>query len=188
MTESDVRITRLLKEWSDGDPEALDRLAPLVFDELRLLARAHLSRERSDHTLQPTALVNECFLRLLGRRRVQWENRRQFFKGATDLMRHILVDHARRHRAARRGGGAPRVPLESARLPFELPDLDLVALDEALDELGRDDPERREIVELKFFFGLTHAQIGDLLGIAPSTVKLKWSAARARLFRRLQGE
>ena len=188
MTRFDPHITRLLNEWSDGDAAALDRLAPLVFDELRQLARAHLSRERSDHTLQPTALVNECFLRLLGRRRVQWENRRQFFKGAADLMRHILVDHARRHKAARRGGGAPKVPLETARLPFELPDIDLVALDEALNELERDDPERREIVELKFFFGLTHAQIGDLLGIAPSTVKLKWSAARARLFRRLQEE
>lgn len=188
MTEPDSRITRLLEEWSDGDLDALDRLAPLVFDELRGLARAHLSRERSDHTLQPTALVNEFFVRLLGRRRVHWENRRQFFKGASDLMRHILVDHARRHKTQRRGGGAPKIPLDVAPLPIDLPDIDLVALDEALKELERDDPERAEIVELKFFFGLKHEQIGDILGIAPSTVKLKWSTARARLARRLGGE
>lgn len=182
-----TRITRLLERWSEGDVEALDRLAPLVLDELRQLARAHLARERSEHTLQPTALVNELFLRLLGRRRVQWENRKQFFKAATDLMRCILVDHARRHKAARRGAGAQKIPLETARLPFTLPDLDLLALDEALDELEHDDPERREIVELKFFFGLTHEQIGEVLGMAPSTVKLKWSAARAYLARRLRG-
>lgn len=189
MTESDSSITRLLEEWSDGDPDALDRLAPLVFDELRQLARSHLSRERPDHTLQPTALVNECFIRLLGRRRVQWENRRQFFKGASDLMRHILVDHARRHKTARRGGGARKIPLETAPPPIVLPDdVDILALDEALKELERDDPERAEIVEYKFFLGLNHEQIGDLLGIAPSTVKLKWSTARARLARRLQGE
>jgi RNA polymerase sigma factor (TIGR02999 family) len=188
MTKPDSRITRLLEEWSDGDLDALDRLAPLVVDELRRLARAHLSRERSNHTLQPTALVNELFARLLGRRRVHWENRRQFFKGASDLMRHILVDHARRHKAERRGGGARKIPLEIAPLPIVSPDIDLLALDEALKELERDDPERREIVELKFFFGLTHEQIGEILDIAPSTVKLKWSTARARLARRLQGE
>lgn len=188
MTESDTPITRLLEQWADGDQEALDRLAPLVLEELRRLARTRLSRERSDHTLQPTALVNEVFVRLLGRDQVQWENRKQFFKAATDLMGCILIDYARRHKAKRRGGGAPKIPLETARLPFNLPDLDLLALGEALEELERDDPERAEIVKLKFYFGLTHEQIGEILEIAPSTVKLKWSAARARLARRLQGE
>lgn len=186
MTDLHPRITRLLKRWSDGDTEALDRLVPLVFNELRQLARGHLSRERANHTLQPTALVNELFIRLLGRDRVQWQNRKQFFKAATDLMRCILIDHARRHKAARRGSGAPKIPLETARLPFELPDLDVLALNEALEALGTEDPEGREIVELKYFFGLTHPQIGELLDIAPSTVKLKWSVARARLFRRLK--
>lgn len=188
MTGPDPSITRWLDDWSRGDRSALDRLAPLVFDELRQLARGHLARERGGHTLQPTALVNEVFVRLLGRRTVQWENRKQFFQSATDLMRFILVDHARRRQAARRGGGAAKIPLEEAALPFEMPDVDVLALDEALEELGRVDPERRCIVELKFFFGLTHAQIGEVLGIAPSTVKLKWSMARARLYRRLGGE
>lgn len=188
MTGSDVPITGLLEQWEEGDREAFGRVIRLAFDDLRQMARAHLARERSNHTLQPTALVSEVVVRILGRRHVHWENRKQFFKTCTEFMRRILIDYARRHKAARRGGGAPKVPLENARLPFSLPDVDLFALDEALDELKREDPERAEIVELKFFFGLTHEQIADILGIAPSTVKLKWSTARARLARRLQGK
>jgi RNA polymerase sigma factor (TIGR02999 family) len=186
MPESDSDVTELLHAWSGGDRGALDKLTPLVLDELHRLARAHFAREPEAHTLQPTALVSELFARLLKRRNVQWENRAQFFKAATDLMRCILVDHARRHRTAKRGGGVQRVPVEEVELPIEMPGVDVIALYEALDELKREDPVGRELVELKFFLGLTLAEIADVLGISVATVKLKWTAARARLYRRLK--
>lgn len=186
MSETGSDVTGLLHDWSRGVPDALDKLAPLVFEELHRLARAHFSREPEAHTLQPTALVNEVFVRLLGRRKVAWENRAQFFKGATELMRHVLVDHARRRRAAKRGGDAFKVPLDDVAVPFEAPDVDVLALTEALDEMAVRDPRSRDVVELKFYLGLTHEEIGEVLGIAPATVKLKWTLARARLHRRLK--
>lgn len=186
MSKTGSDVTALLHDWSRGVPEALDKLAPLVFEELHRLARAHFLREPEAHTLQPTALVNEVFVRLLGRRKVAWENRAQFFKGATELMRHVLVDHARRRRAAKRGGDAPTVPIDSVAIPIETLGVDVFALTEALEEMARHDPRSRDVVELKFYLGLTHEEIGQVLGIAPATVKLKWTLAKARLYRRLK--
>ena len=186
MLTSSSEVTTLLGQWSDGDPEALDRLAPLVFDELRGLARAHFRHERPGHTLQPTALVNEVFLRLLGRRRLVWQNRGQFFQCAIEMMRRILVDHARRRQAAKRGGDAVKVSLEGLSIPEVLPGTDFLALHEALDEVGREDPGSQKIVELKYYFGMTHTEIGEVIGLAPSTVKQKWASARVRLFRQLK--
>ncbi len=185
MPESTSDVTGLLRDWSRGDRDALDRLAPLVFDELRRLARAHFQRESVGHTLQPTELVSELFVRLLGRRRVQWRNRAQFFQGATELMRYILVGHARRRRARRRGGGAHKVPLEEARIPIPVPDEELLELHDALENLARENPERRYLVELKFYFGLTHDEIARLLGVSRDTVKVRWTATKARLYREL---
>ena len=187
MLTNSSEVTTLLAQWSDGDPEALDRLAPLVFNELRGLARAHFQGERIDHTLQPTALVNEVFVRLLGRRKVLWHNRGQFFQCAIEMMRRILVDHARRNRAAKRGGDAVKVPLEGLIIPDRMAGgTDALALQEALDDLGRKDPNCRRIVELKYYFGMTHEEIGAVVNLAPSTVKQKWAAARVRLYHRLK--
>lgn len=188
MLTNSSEVTTLLAQWSDGDPEALDRLAPLVFDELRGLARGHFRGERADHTLQPTALVNEVFVRLLGRRKVLWHNRGQFFQCAIEMMRRILVDHARRSRAAKRGGDAVKVPLEGLSIPDRVAGADALALHEALDDLGREDPACRQIVELKYYFGMTHQEIGAVMNLAPSTVKQKWAAARVRLYRRMKKE
>ncbi len=182
-SDSEHRITRLLACWSAGDRGALNQLTPLVTEELRRLARAHFGREPEGHTLQPTALVNEVFLRFLGRRKVQWKNRGQFFQAATELMRFILVDHARRKGTAKRGAGVRTVSIEDTVIPEWMPDeVDMLALHQAMDKL---DPVYRRIVELKFYFGLTHPQIAEELGIASDTVKEKWAAARARLYREL---
>ena len=185
MPKSPAEVTALLARWSEGDPAALDRLAPLVFDELRALARGHLAGERPGHTLQPTALVNEVFLRLLGRRKVQWENRGQFFQCAIEMMRRILVDHARRRQAAKRGGDTVILPLDGLSLPTQ-EDSDMLALYEALDMVGQEDPRGRQVVELKYYFGMTHEEIGEVMDLAPSTVKQKWATTRARLRRELR--
>ena len=184
MTDSQHDITRLLGQWSDGDLAALDRLTPLVFDELRRLARSHFAREVKNHTLQPTALVSEFFVRILGRRDVRWASRRQFFAAASELMGRILVDHARRRQAVKRGGGDVKVSLEETPIPAALLDtVDVVALHKAM---GRLDPRSRYIVELRVYFGLTHRQIGEELGLAADTVKEKWLATKARLYRDLK--
>jgi RNA polymerase sigma factor (TIGR02999 family) len=138
--------------------------------------------------LQPTALVSELFLRLLGRRKVQWENRTQFFKGASDLMRCILVDYARRRQAVKRGSNVPKIPLDDAPTLANLPDVDFVTLYDALDALEREDPSRRELVDLKFFFGWTHQEIAEHLGVSSDTVKVRWAATKARLYRELRRE
>jgi len=178
-TESDV--TRLLKEWNIGNPQALERLMPLVFDHVRDLAARALAHEPPDHTLQPTALVNEVYLRLTGRRTVQWKNREQFFGFLADLMRRILVDHARRHQAAKRGGGnAIRVPLDQMEVPAA-PSPDLPALHDALKTLETIDPRRCRIVELKFFIGLTNEETGRVLGVSVKTIERQWRAAKAWL-------
>ncbi len=186
MPEPTRDVTRLLKAWSRGDRDALEELTPLVMGELRRLARAHFVREPAGHTLQPTELVDELFVRLLGRRRVQWENRAQFFKGATQLMRYILVDHARRRRTPKRGGNVARISLEEARTPVLTPGADFVALHDALEDLAREDPDRRYLVELKFYFGLTHDEIAELLEVSRDTVKVRWTATKARLYRQLK--
>jgi RNA polymerase sigma factor (TIGR02999 family) len=186
MPEQSTEVTALLAEWSDGNSEALDRLAPLVFDELRGLARAHMRGERLGHTLQPTALVNEVFMRLLQRHKLSWRNRRQFFQSAIQLMRRILVDHARRKKSAKRGADAIRVTLEGLSLPQTTTNSEVLELHEALEALGQKDALARRIVELKYYFGMTHQEIAEVVNLAPSTVKKKWALARLRLHRRLK--
>lgn len=176
MTSSEV--THLLRDWSDGDKEALDRLLPLVIDEVRDLARRVLSHESPSHTLQPTALVNEVYMRLIDRKTYWWRDRAQFFGCLADLMRRILVDHARRRRAAKRGGGEAKLPLEEAILPAGETDTDLLALDDALQELKAVDERRYQIVMLWFFVGLTQEEIADELSISVNTVGRQWRAAR----------
>lgn len=179
-------VTRLLQSWSGGDREALNELVPIIHGELRRLAAASLRRERRDHTLQPTALLHEAYLRLVDQTQVQCQNRAQFFAIAANLMRQILVDHARRHRAAKRGSGN-KVALEAAAGVILQQHVDLVALDEALGDLARLDPRQSRVVELRFFGGLTEAEIADLLDVSPITVKRDWRIARAVLHYQLGG-
>jgi RNA polymerase sigma factor (TIGR02999 family) len=179
-------VTRMLLDWSQGNQEALDRLMPLVYDELRRLARRCLRREPSGHTLQATALVNEAYLKLIQQSDVQWQNRAHFFAIAARLMRRILVDHARRHQASKRGGMVHRLPLDEALDVPEAQEVDLIALEEALIELARLDPEQCRIVELRFFGGLTVEEIAEVLGVSISTVKREWIMAKAWLFREIQ--
>jgi RNA polymerase sigma factor (TIGR02999 family) len=180
-------MTELLQAWSDGDLEARDRLLPLIYEDLRRQAAAYLRRERPDHTLRPTALVHEAYLRLADQRHVVWQNRAHFLGLAAQAMRRILVDHARGRGAAKRAGDWARVTLEEDLTPPQ-PDLDLAALDDALHELAAIDPQQARIVELRFFGGLSVEEIGLLLTISPSTVKREWSSAKAWLYRRLKAE
>lgn len=180
-------VTDLLIDWSRGEPKALERLMPLVFDELRRLARCHLRRERDGHTLQPTALVSEVYMRLVDQRKVEWQSRGQFFAFASTLMRRILVDHAKAHLAAKRGAGAKKVTLGiDLEAPGRPVDLEVLALDEALDELGEMDRRLAKIVELRFFGGLTHEEIAETLGVSRTTVKRGWRTARIWLYKRLR--
>jgi RNA polymerase sigma factor (TIGR02999 family) len=185
MHTSPGEITELLADWSDGDPEALERLMPLVFEDLRQLARKHFRREPDGHTLQPTALVHEVYVRLAGQRKVEWDNRAQFFAFAAMLMRRILVDHAKARRTAKRGGGVRKLPLDDA---FAMPggeDLDVLRLDQALDELAGIDPRQARIVELRFFVGLTQEEVAEVMELSVTTVKREWRSARLWLFRQV---
>jgi RNA polymerase sigma factor (TIGR02999 family) len=178
-------VTRLLQDWSQGDPSALERLIPLVFDDLRQIASRLFQRESDGHTLQPTALVNEVYLRLMDQRKIHWQNREQFFGVAALLMRRILVDYAKGRQAAKRGSGAPKVPLDESMAVPEMRDLDVVALDEALTELAKIDPRQGRIVEMRFFMGLSHEEIADVLEISVTTVKREWRMAKLWLHREL---
>ena len=178
-------VTELLIRWRGGDRAALEELMPLVYDELRRLARHYLQMERIDHTLQSTALVHEAYLRLAGENAPQWQNRAHFFGIAARLMRQILVEHARGHRAAKRGGGACTLTLDEAvALPHRV-DVDLLALDEALKDLAKLDEQQSRIVELRFFAGLTIEDTSEVMGISPATVKRDWTSARAWLYREI---
>ncbi len=180
-------VTQLLIDWSKGDQAALDKLMPLVYSELRRLASNYLRRERANHTLQPTALVNEAYLKLVDQRNAKWQNRAQFFGISAQLMRRILVDHARQHQAARRGGSdQKRLSITSAEALVKQPEVDLLALNEALDELAQMDPQQGQIVELKFFGGLSIEETAEVLGISHATVERDWKMARAWLRRRLE--
>jgi RNA polymerase sigma factor (TIGR02999 family) len=179
-------ITEILATLGAGDQEALKSLVPLVYDELRRLARYHLNRERSDHTLQSTALVNEAYLRLAGQN-LRIENRAHFFAIASQLMRQILVDHARRHRAGKRGSGACTLILDEQTALPQARSVDLVALDEALNGLARLDAQQSRIVELRFFGGLSIDETSAVLGVSPATVKRDWVTARAWLHREISG-
>jgi RNA polymerase sigma-70 factor (ECF subfamily) len=184
-------ITRLLHEWRGGNAEALQRLIPLVYGELHALASRYLSHERRDHTLQTTALVNEAYLKLAGQRQVDWQNRAHFFGIAAQLMRRILVDHARRDRRKKRGGGAPHVPLGDLDPPAAAPPVDAAdayAVDRALSRLEAIDPQQGRVVELRYFGGMTVDEAAEVLGVSPATVKRDWSVARAWLYRELANE
>jgi RNA polymerase sigma factor (TIGR02999 family) len=179
-------VTGLLRVWSDGDDGAFDRLLPLVYDELHRMAIRYLAGERADVSLQPTALVNEVCLRLLGWDAVRWQNRGHFFGVSAGMMRRVLVDIARRRQAERRGGpGAVRVPLDGVNVPARERDADLVALDEALQGLARNDPRKARVVELRFFGGLSVEETAQALGVSPRTVHNDWVIARAWLYRAL---
>ena len=180
-------VTQLLVKWGDGDHKALDALMPLVYSELRRLAANYLRRERQNHTLQPTALVNEAYLKLVDQRSPHWQNRAQFYGVAAQLMRRILVDHARHHQAAKRGGSdQQRLSITSAGDLGEKPDFDLLALHEALEELKAFDPQQERIVELRFFGGLSIEETAEVMSIGHATVERDWKMARAWLRRKLQ--
>jgi len=186
--DSSNAVTALLVRWREGDPQALEALMPLVYDELRRLAHYYLQRERPEHTLQSTALVHEAYLRLAGQNPPQWQNRAHFFGIAAHLMRQILVEYSRGHNAAKRGGSACKLTLDEAMaLPTKV-DVDVVALDRALTELSELDAQQGRIVELRFFGGLTIEDTSEVLGISPATVKRDWTTARAWLHRAITGE
>jgi RNA polymerase sigma factor (TIGR02999 family) len=174
-------VTELLLAWTNGDPVALDQLVPLVYDELRRVARNYLRRERKEHTLQPTALVHESFLRLLDQRRIRYENRTQFFAVAALLMRRILVNHAVRRQTARRGGGERMLTLQDADGVCREREVNLLALDSALSRLVDVDPRQNRIVELHFFAGFTMEEIAEALDLSVITVKREWRIAKAWL-------
>jgi RNA polymerase sigma factor (TIGR02999 family) len=183
---SSTRINRLLADWGHGNEEAREALIPLVYDELRRLARRRLWRERPDHTLQSAGLVNEAYLRLARQDAAQWQNRAHFFGVAAQMMRHILVDHARNRLAAKRGAGAPRLSLDPEIAVPQKPEVDLVALDDALNKLAGLDPQQSRLIELRFFGGLSIEETAVVLGISPATVKREWATARAWLQRELK--
>jgi RNA polymerase sigma factor (TIGR02999 family) len=183
-TIGNEQITGLLLSWSKGDKNALETLGPLVYQELRRMARGYMKRERPDHTLQSTALVHEAYMRLVDQR-VAWQGREHFFAIAAQMMRRILVDHAKKNRSAKRGAGARPLSLAEPLVVAAKPDKDLVALDEALERLARHDPQRSRIVELRFFGGLSNEECATVLGISPATVQRQWAGARAWLYREL---
>ncbi len=179
------QVTKLLQGWRAGDPRALDALLPLVYDELRRLAHYHLRNERPNHTLQSTALVHEAYFRLVGQDFPEWKSRAHFFAIAAQLMRQILVDYARRQRASKRGGGICMLPLDDAVALPQSKDVDVLALDDALNALAELDPRQTRVVELRFFAGLSLEEISEVTGIATATVQRDWTAARAWLYREI---
>lgn len=185
MTEKAANITQLLVAWNDGDRAALDQLIPIVYAELRRQASRYLRQERPGHTLQTTALINEAYLRLVDQKSVQWQNRAQFFGIAAQLMRRILVDHARTKHRAKRGGSAIRVSLSEATAVTKDANQDLIEIDEALTRLAEIDEQQSKIVELRFFSGLNVEETAAALNISPATVKRDWSVAKAWLHREI---
>lgn len=178
-------ITQLLQDWQGGDRGALDALLPRIYKELRRLAHFQLRNERPDHTLQSAALVHEAYLRLAGVKSPEWEGRTHFFAVAAQLMRQILVDYARRHGAAKRGGSVCKLSLQDAMETPRKAEVDIVALDDALQQLAKIDARQSRVVELRFFGGLSLNEISEALGIAPATVQRDWTAARAWLHREI---
>ena len=185
MTLTSHSVTQMLLDWSEGDREALDKLIPIVYSELRLRAARYLRRERPGHTLQTTALIHETYLRLVDQKDVQWQNRAHFFAIAAQLMRRILVDHARQRDAAKRGGPDLTLTLDDAMAVFAGKDVNLMALDEALTRLAEIDPRQSRVVELRYFSGLSIEETAEVLAVSPATVKLDWSMAKAWLRREM---
>ena len=181
-------LTGLLVEWRQGDQAALDKLTPLIYDELRRIAHRYVQRERNGHTLETTALVNEAYLRLAGQKKIEWQNRAHFFAVTARVMRHILIDHARRRHYAKHGGDIRQVSLAEAETMSQERAGELVALDEALDELAQFDPRKSRVVELRYFGGLGLEETAEVLEISVMTVRRDWRAAKAWLFRRMKAE
>jgi RNA polymerase sigma factor (TIGR02999 family) len=184
-TDSSNSLTELLLDWSSGNREAMDALMPLVYAELRRIAASRLRQERVGHTLQPTALVHEAYMRLIEQNRTNWKNRAQFFGIAAEMMRRILINHALAKKADKRGGGAVQVSLSAADAASPQLDFDIFVLDTALKKLATFDERKSRIIELKFFAGLTIEEIGEVLGIAHATVEREWTTARAWLYREI---
>ena len=186
--EKSQEISRVLQEWGNGQPEASDKLMPLVYDELRRQAARYLRRERPGHTLQTTALIHETYLKLIDQRNVDWQNRAHFFGVAAQAMKRILIDHAKARHREKRGGAAENLPLEEARFVISNDkSVDLIALDEALTRLASFDPRQASIVDLKFFAGLSIEDIAETLKISSATVKREWNSAKAWLFSEING-
>ena len=187
-SSSQQKVTQLLKDWSGGDEGALGKLIPLVQPELHRLAHHYMSRERAGHTLQTTALLNEAYLQLVDDPKRNWQNRTHFMAAAAQLMRRIIVDYARERRSLKRGGGALKVSLDEAALVTEKQSEELLALDEALERLGVQDPRKSQIVELRYFGGLTVEETAEFLKLSHRTVKREWRIAKAWLYRALSGQ
>lgn len=186
MTQTQKPITQILSELKNGESDSLNELLPLVYDELRRLAKSHLSRERADHTLQPTALVHEAYLRLLGKTEIDWKNRAHFFGIAARSMREILIEYARMKNRKKRGGEfKTQIALDSAVSFSNKKELDVIAVDEALSKLEKLDERQARIVEMKFFGGLNVEEIAEVIGISPATVKREWSSAKLILYKLL---
>jgi RNA polymerase sigma factor (TIGR02999 family) len=184
VSPSGTDVSVLLREWSGGDQTALERLTPIVYRELHRLAGRYMRHERPGHSLQTTALVNEAYMRLVGYTRMRWQDRAHFFAVAAQVMRRILVEHARRHNL-KRGGDVPHVTLDEAALVGADADVDLVALDDAMTALARVDPRKMQVVEMRFFGGLSVEETAEVLGISPVTVKRDWRMAKAWLYREM---
>jgi RNA polymerase sigma factor (TIGR02999 family) len=183
MPEKD--LTELLQRWSDGDREAEEQLFPLVYEKLRRIAARHLQGERPHHTLQPTDLVNESYLKLQGRHELEWRSRAAFFAVASKVMRNVLVDHARRRRAARRGGGRTPVTIDTSIAAPEIDLAEVLAVDVALDQVAAEDPTRARVIEMRVFGGMTVEEIGEALGCSPRTVDRHWKLGKALLSKHL---
>lgn len=181
-------LTQLLINWRNGDKSAIDQLMPLVYEELRRLARSFMARERRDHTLQTSALINEAYLRLVDQEAGNLQNRAHFFAVAAQVMRHILIDHARSYLYEKRGAGAPKVPLDEAVVLTDERASELVALDDALTSLAQVDPRKSRIVELRFFGGLNIDETAEVMDLSPTTVQREWRAAKAWLRRFIEGK
>ena len=185
--EDSRNITRMLKDWSGGNREALDELLPFVYNELHRQAAQYLRRERADHTLQTTALINEAYLKLIDQSEVEWQNRAHFFAVAAQAMRRILVDYARMRKREKRGGDDVKFQLDEAiETPAKEKSIDLVALDEALNRLAEFDERQARVVELRFFSGMTEEETAEVLGLSPATVRRDWNMAKAWLFHQLK--
>jgi len=181
-------VTQLLINWRNGDSSALDQLMPLVYEELRRLARRFMRKERRDHTLQTSALINEAYLRLVDQTAANWQNRAHFFAVAAQIMRHILIDHARSYQYEKRGAGAQKVALDEALVFSQERAAELVALDDALNGLAALDPRKSKVIELRFFGGLSIEETAEVLELSPITVQREWRAAKAWLHRFIEGK
>jgi RNA polymerase sigma-70 factor, ECF subfamily len=188
MAASVSNVTELLESWREGDPSALHRLTPLIYGELRRIAHRYTQREAPGHTLQTTALVNEAYVRLAKQEKANWQDRKHFFAATAQVMRHILIDHARRRRYGKHGGDLQRIPLDDALQISEQRAAELIALDEALSELKELDARKHRVVEMRYFGGLSLEETATALDVSEMTVRRDWRAAKAWLYRRVNGE